>query len=271
MMPAGLRLGVRLRAQWDRALVAVLAAAFVIVVLSGRQQLATSTSNSEQVAFLISGGFGGLFLLFVAITVLLVAELRDTGHKLDRIDHALRGEPLATPRQVLAHAEAGESRPAGRPTSGASGTKGWLTRPALVCGACWILGGVLVTGGWLTAAGTGSLARAMDGLALAAAGFTLAVAGLVSLSLGLGIGRARRLRRLSDGLVDVESNTAVENPALGYNSGYWSAAGLRRFHRWSCVALVHAEGSPHLVDVSTSDLEPCLICHDDLEGVSRHE
>jgi hypothetical protein len=239
-------------------------------VLSGRQQLAESTSNSEQIAFLVSGGFGGLFLLFIGITLLLAAELRDTGHKLDRIDRALRGEPLAAPREILAQLEAGRALPAGQPSAGGSGTRWWVSRPALVCGACWIVGGALVGGGWLTAAGTGSLSRAIDGLALAAGGFTLAVAGLVSLSLGLGVGRARRLRHFSGRFVTVGSTPAgEEETALGGDSGCWSAAGLRRFHRRSCVALVQAEGTPHRVD-ATSDLEPCLICHDESE-VSGHE
>lgn len=268
---AGGRLGVRLRSQWDRSLVWLLAGASLVVMLSGHQQLARSTSNTEQVAFLISAGFGGLFLLCIGITLLLVAELRDTDHKLDRIDLALRGEPLAAPRQVLA-LEPGRSPSGCEAAARATGTRSWLSRPVLVCTACWLLGGALVTGGWLTAAGTGSVARAMDGLALAAAGLTLAVAGLVNLALGLGTGRARRLRNFSAAFVDFESSAAIDQDAGPGDSGEcWSAAGLRRFHRRFCVALVHAEGTPHRVDVTTSDLEPCLICHHESEGVSRHE
>jgi hypothetical protein len=231
-----------LRAQWDRTLGWASVALFFVLLVAGQQQLARSHSNAEQVAFFVSGGFGGLFVLFVGITFLLGADLRDTNHKLDRLERALQGAPAEQPTRRF---------------SGA----------ALGCGALWLVGAGFVTVGWLTAARTSDLGDALHGLAFGAIGVALATGGMVAYGVAGGLTRSRRMRAVLGGLAADSAGNDDGALAAGVGqTGWWSAAGLTRYHRPDCAALINAEGEPFRVEGASADLRPCLICQGEREG-----
>lgn len=94
-------LRVWLRAEWDR--VAAVAALFLgaVAMFLGYQGISNSPYVAEQLAYLISGGLGGLFLLGIGATLLLSADLHDEWRKLDQLEAALRSRddmrPLDAP------------------------------------------------------------------------------------------------------------------------------------------------------------------------------
>lgn len=80
-----------LRAEWDRVAACVFVAVGAIVLFLGYQGISGSAYVAEQLAYLISGGIGGLFLLGVGATLFLSADLHDEWRKLDDLEAAIRG------------------------------------------------------------------------------------------------------------------------------------------------------------------------------------
>ena len=85
-----------MRAEWDRILGWSAVGAAVLALLLGYRGVSESLSTGRQLAYLISGGVGGLMLVAVGVTLLLSADLRDEWRKLDQIEEALR-QVAATP------------------------------------------------------------------------------------------------------------------------------------------------------------------------------
>jgi hypothetical protein len=222
------------RAEWDRILGAALVAAAFAWLLVGYRQLADSLYPPAQVAYLISTGLSALACLLLGLAVWLFADLRDEEHKLSQVARSLRSA-------------AGSEAPA-RP----------VARPAVVV---LLLGAtVAVLGvGWARAADAVNVDRALQGLNIAVAGlggtFLVVVGGTVAV-------RRRFVDRASQVLAHLrEPEIVVEaaRPAM-YGQGYWTVAGLRRFHRSSCPALASARGERRPVSGSQPGLEPCLLC-----------
>lgn len=78
------------RHQWDRALAVVLAGGGLVVLGLGLAGVNRSQLATQQIPYLASGGLLGLFLLGVAATLWLSADLRDEWRKLDEIHRELR-------------------------------------------------------------------------------------------------------------------------------------------------------------------------------------
>lgn len=78
------------RTQWDRVAAAVIAVAAAVVLLVGWFRLTDTPNPDDQLPLILSGGIGGVFLLGMAATFWLSADLRDEWCKLDSIDEALR-------------------------------------------------------------------------------------------------------------------------------------------------------------------------------------
>ena len=79
-----------LRAEWDRIggfTLVGLGAVFVVVAYFG---VSDSPYLAQQLAYITSGGIGGLFLLGVGATLLHTADVHDEWRKLDRIEQAVR-------------------------------------------------------------------------------------------------------------------------------------------------------------------------------------
>jgi len=231
-------------AEWDRTLCWAVVLASLAVLAVGHRRLAASPSNSEQVAFLISGGFLAIMLLMTAVTLLVVSALRDTEHKVGRIAAADAQAP--TPSSTVA----------------------WVVPAALV----WVAGGAMVAAGYRRAGGTIDLSKALTGLPLAGGGLALSAISLIGYAAGRRIRLARRIRTVVHGLaaldtvISDETSDAVAVPERSLSgerrtpSERWTAAGLRRYHQPSCAALLHADGEA-LAAAPGDDLAPCLLCH----------
>ena len=79
-----------LRSEWDRVLGWVAIAAAVVAVLLGYQGVSDARFVAKELAYIISGGIGGLLLVAVGGTLLISADLHDEWRKLDRIEDAIR-------------------------------------------------------------------------------------------------------------------------------------------------------------------------------------
>jgi len=86
-----------LRLEWDRVLGFALIAVGAIVLYAGYDGVGDSAYVAEQIAYLVSGGLGGLFLLAVGATFLIRSDLHDHWRQLDRIESAIRGEDVPDP------------------------------------------------------------------------------------------------------------------------------------------------------------------------------
>jgi hypothetical protein len=79
-----------LRLQWDRAGAWVCAIAGAVSLIIGWIGVSGSGYPAEQNAYIISNGIGGMFLLGLAGSLWVSADLRDEWRKLDRLEAALR-------------------------------------------------------------------------------------------------------------------------------------------------------------------------------------
>lgn len=99
-------MGALLRTQWDRAAAWLAAGAGGLLLLIGYVQVSGTAYPAEQVPYLVSAGLGALFLLGIAGSLWISADLRDEYAKLDQIARSLadgdsdRQAPVNVPHQV---------------------------------------------------------------------------------------------------------------------------------------------------------------------------
>ena len=79
-----------IRAEWDRILASVLIAAGAVLVLVAWAGVSGTPFVADQLAYIASGGIGGLFLLALGLALLMSADHHDEWRKLDAIEAALR-------------------------------------------------------------------------------------------------------------------------------------------------------------------------------------
>ena len=84
-----------LRSQWDRVAAAACVLLGVVFLVLGYQGVASSPYVAQELAYVISGGLGGLFLLGAGATLYISADMHDEWRKLDRIEEAIRSLPGA--------------------------------------------------------------------------------------------------------------------------------------------------------------------------------
>ncbi|HZI39857.1 MAG TPA: hypothetical protein VFF24_16280 [Acidimicrobiia bacterium] len=106
------------RLQWDRLAAVIAFAAGAVLLIAGWLGVSGVVYPAEQIPYVVSAGFGGLFLLGVGGTLWHSADLRDQWRTLDRIEqHLARGVGTAvTPDSlddVVARLDALEQRNAG--------------------------------------------------------------------------------------------------------------------------------------------------------------
>jgi hypothetical protein len=77
------------KSQWDRTVAVVAAVVGAVALLLGWLGVSRSTLPAEQIPFLASGSFLGLFALGVGATLWLSADLHDQWRKLDDIYQAM--------------------------------------------------------------------------------------------------------------------------------------------------------------------------------------
>jgi hypothetical protein len=95
-----------LRAHWDRSLAALLLLLGVVILFIGYRGVNDVPFASQQIPYVLSAGLGGVFLLGVAGTLWLSADLQDEWRKLHRLEQVLERLPEAAP----AVAAAGDGR-----------------------------------------------------------------------------------------------------------------------------------------------------------------
>ena len=253
------------RAEWQRLLAGGLLVVGVGSLTVGARQLARSSSGAEEVTYLISGGLVGLAAVVAAVAAFLSADVNDLFRKLQRIKLLRAGNPVPTPLEAIACAQAGET-PDGRPGADALRRP---SRPSLAwrIGSLGVLGlgALLLVIGWKHAARTADLGRALDGLVLSLLGVLVGVAALGALALR-SYAELRRYQRevLQPMLPAAEGPTELSAPAAEpaepASDDPWTAPGLTRFHRRQCPALAGAAAPAHPAP-SISGLEACLLCH----------
>ena len=78
------------RNQWDRSAAVVAVFAGFLTLLGGWIGASGTSKPGEQIPFVISGGLMGLFLLGVAATLWLSADMRDEWRKVNECYEALQ-------------------------------------------------------------------------------------------------------------------------------------------------------------------------------------
>jgi hypothetical protein len=85
--PRGVQL---LKLFWDRAAAITCVVVAVVVLVSGWVSLSAEAEAGDQIPYIMSGGIGGLFILWIGTTLWLSADLRDEWRKLDALDESVR-------------------------------------------------------------------------------------------------------------------------------------------------------------------------------------
>lgn len=78
-----------LKSQWDRVAALAALVAGVIALIVGYHGVAHTKYTPDALAYLISGGLGGVFLLGVGALLYSSADMHDEWRKLDRIEQSL--------------------------------------------------------------------------------------------------------------------------------------------------------------------------------------
>ncbi len=258
-----------LRAEWDRVAGFSLVGLGALFILFGYLGVRETPFVAEQMAYIASGGIGGLFCLGFGVGLLLTADLHDEWRKLDRLEAELRGD--AVPEAEFDLVSISEDSPS--PDSGSGSTPGWRrresvpqtagaggalasalthpvggTRRALAIVSLILLLPLAIAGaGWRRASQTVDLDVAARGLGLAvvAAAVAVAVIALWALWMRTGVLRrrahiARAVRRSIRPRLTV---TSARESSHRDEYRVFVAAGHPRFHRAGCPARV-AGGCP---------------------------
>jgi hypothetical protein len=235
-----------LRAEWDRILGTVLILAGGACLVATYQAVANDRFVAEQLADVASGGLGGLFFVAVGVMLRLQADLHDEWRKLDRIEAALRGEPLPDPSEVMTDLTDVTDVSDRKPATPA-------LQPALIAVGL-VLSGAVVALGYHRAADTGDVADATTGLGIGVAGlvFAAVVVGLTQL---VGRGRlATRKGHLLGGFLRPAALAAADNGFV------LVAPGLTRFHRDGCPTLSRTTPTRLARSDVNGSLSACQIC-----------
>ena len=279
-----MNLRIWLRSEWDRVAGFALVGVGALFLLLGYLGVKNSPFVAEELAYIASGGLGGLFCLGIGVGLLLSADLHDEWRKLDRIESAMRGEPLADPTTLydltdeqVTRASGGGAQPVAVTMASTAGPRvmalNWREdglRRALALSAAALLAPLAVMSvGWRTANHTTSLDTAARGVGIGVLGLVgaLAVVGLYTFWV-----RARTVSRkhhlFGPQLLMGELAERVRHQprpvaatATVADTDVVVAAGSRRFHRPGCPTLAGLETTTvdrHAVDPR---LAPCGLCN----------
>lgn len=90
-----------LRTQWDRIAAWVAAAVGAVLLVIGWVKVSHTAYPAEQIPYLASAGLGALFLLGIAGTLWISADLRDEYAKLDEIARSVAREEEDRPASAV--------------------------------------------------------------------------------------------------------------------------------------------------------------------------
>ena len=279
-----MNLWIWLRSEWDRVAGFALVGLGAVLLLFGYLGVKDSPFVAEQLAYIASGGLGGIFCLGIGVGLLLSADLHDEWRKLDRIEAAMRGEALPDPTGLLDLAGSGTTPSAGGSRAPVAAAQPRLVGHAPVMAINWredglrralalsgavLLAPLAVMGvGWRTANQTTSLDTAARGVGVAVLGLAVALAVVGLYTFWIRARTVRRKDRLFGARLLMEQLTVRRRheprPAAATGScddtEVLVAAGSHRFHRAGCASLAGLETTA--VDRRTIDagLAPCGLC-----------
>jgi hypothetical protein len=204
----------------------------------------------SELARIAAGGVGGLELLAVGAVALIVGDLLDEWHKLDRIEAAIDG------------AGADAIAPVNAIPSGAR-------TPLVAAVGCAAVGAVVIAAAWNRAASVHDPRLGVRALTIGIAGLVGSAAGLAAATFALLRNvRLRESRLLAPWLLaDLETRLGVDVRAGAHHPAVpavdWVITGgvLTRYHVPGCLVL--ASGGPYsyipIADVPP-ELRPCGLC-----------
>lgn len=89
-----------LKQEWDRFLGVGFVVLGAVALYAGYQGIAGSAYVAEQLAYLVSGGLGGILLVAVGATFLIRSYLHDHWRQLDSIEDAIRSTAGIGPEEA---------------------------------------------------------------------------------------------------------------------------------------------------------------------------
>ena len=286
-----MKLWVLLRAEWERGLGILLISVGGLGLLLGYRGVAESVFVGQQLAYVVSGGLGGLFLGAVGVGLLVSADLHDEWRKLDRIESAVRGEAVPDATELLL---AGRSTAPG-PLSEASDSKSrsirvtafsrlslperssagpaalaidWegdrLHRPLMGALAAVLLTGAVMAGGWGGAARSDTAVEGFRPVLVAGIALAVGLLAITAYPLWVRIRLTQRKRRVlgewlwrTNGLRYVGPRS---NGAQPPTDTLVVADGLHRSHVSGCPTLKGVATRPFDAESTDRVLSPCRIC-----------
>ena len=239
-------LPVLVRAEWDRLLAWALVAAGAVLVLVCWAGVSGTPFVADQLAYIASGGVGGLFLLALGLALLMSADHHDEWRKLDAIEAALRETgPLA--------GIAPAAPPSAAPTNPAAEGR---ARGLSVLSLGGAVSAVIMVVGWVHASNSGRQGVAAEGLTLSLGGLLVALAAVAGFLLP---SRSRLAARRA--LLLHQFAAAGAAPVVnGSGDVVLVAAGLTRFHRPGCPAVNGLETKTVARTAVGAELQPCDLC-----------
>ena len=268
--------GTWLRAEWDRVAGFGLVALGALFVLLGYLGVRNTPFVAEQMAYIASGGIGGLFCLGFGVGLLLTADLHDEWRKLDRIEAELHGDVALDTVAPTAEAQSRAGSRSPERVTEPAGTAGALavalTRPAgdtrqalAVVSLILILPLALAGAGWHRASQTADMDVAARGLGLAVAAVAVGLVVISGWALWM---RVSVLRRRAAMALAVHRSTRQRIAVAGAarprlvpdDSAVFVAAGHRRFHRAGCPMLEWLEAVPVPLDRVEPGVAACGLC-----------
>ena len=240
----------RLQTQWDWILGYALIGIAAVVITSTWVSVSGSRFISDQLAYIASGGLGGLVLLGLGSVLVITAGLSDEWRKLNRLEDALPFPPTGprTDAAVL------------------------VRRGRIVAALGLLVAVVFLVPAWVRISGTADPKPGLGALTWAVVG--LVIGGLVAALATLGVQRriqSRKRRLFAPWALAATDGAATTAPAAAGPSddAVLIAPELTRFHRPGCPALSGMAARPVDRGDIPAALEPCDLCEAD--AIAREE
>jgi hypothetical protein len=289
-----------LRTEWDRALGVALIVAGVIALILGYVGVSNSPYVASELAYIISGGIGGLFLLGLGAALLIMADLHDEWRKLDRIEAAIRGESPdhetngATGAPTAASAfgtgtrvgvGAGHSAMSSVPeatskSASPSGRGQFLSlvgigpiplierQGLLVVGGGSVVGLGVIVFAWHRAHTVSAASAAIDAVAVGVVGLMIAalaaMAGTFLLRRLVSLRRSRYFAFFEIARLSRKAEamtlSGVAVPSMGDSAAVVYSGELTRYHRPGCPAVIGLAVQSTTRDQLPLGLQPCGLC-----------
>jgi hypothetical protein len=232
-----------IRAEWDRLLAGLLIAAGAVLVIVCWAGVSGTPFVADQLAYIASGGIGGLFLLAFGLALLMSADHHDEWRKLDAIEAALRESAPAT------DTPAATQRPA-EVNLAAEGRKRGLSVLTLGGG----VSAFIMVIGWAHSSGSGRQGVAAEGLTMSIAGLLVAVAAVAAFLM------PSRSRLATRRAVLLRGFALAGGPVPDAGDVVFVAPGLTRYHRPGCAAVRGLAAEPIRRTAVNRELKPCDLC-----------